>query len=142
MIGRVFTAAFVLLLGAINALACSFKVLLSAAGGEGKNHVSIKRGQALSHLDHLLRDPTTGDIVVCNRRLCYPAFALDQHEQPQEIIRLEGCKVDDASSDEDGLERHKIEDIETDAAPRGDSVRPAATVTMNRKHPPSLCSTE
>lgn len=44
MIGRVIAAALVLLLGAVNALACSGKVLLSAAGGEGKNRVSIKRG--------------------------------------------------------------------------------------------------
>ncbi len=39
MIGRVITAALVLPLGGFNALACSGKVLLSAAGGEGKNHV-------------------------------------------------------------------------------------------------------
>ena len=123
MIGRVIAAALVLLLGAVNALACSGKVLLSAAGGEGKNRVSIKRGQALSRLDHLLRDPTTGDIVVCNKKHCYPAFGLDQDQRPQEIIHLEGCKIVDASSEEDGLERHMIEDTETDAAPRGDSVR-------------------
>ena len=123
MIDRVIAAALVLLLGGCHALACSGKVLLSAADGAGKEHVSIKRDQELSRLDHLLRDPTTGDIVVCNKKHCYPAFALDQHEQPQEIIRLEGCKILDASSEEDGLERHKIDDIGTDAAPRGDSFR-------------------
>ena len=123
MIGRVIAAALVLLLGGRPALACTGKVLLSAAGGEGKDHVSIKRGQALSRLDHLLRDPKTGDIVVCNKKHCYPAFGLDQDQRPQEIIRLEGCKIPDASSDEDGLERHKMEDFETDAVPRGDGVR-------------------
>ncbi len=88
-------------------------------GGSGKNHVSIKRGQKLTQLDYLLRDPKTADIVVCNKKRCYPAFALDQ----QEFIRLEGCKIVDALSDEDGLERHKIEDIDIEAAPHGDSIR-------------------
>ena len=123
MIGRVITAALVLLLGGCHAHACSGKVLLSAAGGEGKDHVSIKLGQKLTSLDHLLRDPKTGDIVVCNKKHCYPAFGLDQDQRPQEIIRLEGCKIADASSYKDGLERHKIEDIESEDAPRGDSVR-------------------
>ena len=123
MISRIIVVALFLLSDALPSFACSGAVLLSAAGGEGKDHVSIKRGQELSRLDHLLRDPTTGDIVVCNKKHCYPAFGLDQDQQPQEIIRLEGCKIADASSDEDGLERHKIEDFEIEGAPRGDSVR-------------------
>ena len=124
MLGQsVAIASLFVLSSAPVALACSGTVLFDAAGAEGKDHVSIKLGQKLSGLDHLLRDPKTGDIVVCNKKHCYPAFGLDQDQRPQEIIRLEGCKIADASSYEDGLERHKIEDIESEDAPRGDSVR-------------------
>ena len=96
------------LLGETAAFACSGTVLFDAEGGTGKSHVSVKKGERLSGFDHVLRDRQTSDVVVCNRKHCYPAFALDQDKEPQEIIRLEGCKISENSSNEGDLERHKV----------------------------------
>lgn len=88
------------------AWACSGTALTSKDAGHG--FAAIAQGQHYDDFDHLLRDKTNGQVVVCTGERCYPAL-LAEGGTLTEVMRLQGCRIAEASGDHRGIEWHDLD---------------------------------
>ena len=104
---RIFAATILMFIPS-TAWACTGTVLHGATNDDQGKSVRVEKGQHLENLTHILITKT-GEGLVCAEEKCYPAMSRDADGNAIEIVDLQGCKISDAFTVIDGLERHEIE---------------------------------
>ena len=90
------------------AWACSGTALLGASADHAE---PVKKGQKLTLLDHIDRDPKSGQVLVCRRGYFFPGIGADDDGRPVEIVRIDPtCTVAKVHTQEDGLDRYELVD--------------------------------
>ena len=100
-------AAALLLSVASSGTARAFSGTALTTTEAGAGFAAIAQGQHYDDFDHLLRNKSNGEVLVCAENRCYPAL-LAQSGQLTEVMRLQGCRIAEASGDHKGIEWHDL----------------------------------